>query len=95
MACGHCGEPFSAHSTTSNRKDRTGALKISKAKAENSSRISNGKNVSYPKKSLCILHINIQCLGSKLLEMEVLLREHKFNIICINEHWLKFDEISI
>lgn len=53
------------------------------------------QNASNQKQDISILHINIQCLRNKTLELEVLLKEKKFNIICFNEHWLKPDELAM
>ncbi|KAJ8949213.1 hypothetical protein NQ317_005729 [Molorchus minor] len=35
------------------------------------------------------------CLRNKVLELEVLLKENKFQVIYFNEHWLKTDEIAL
>lgn len=49
---------------------------------------------STPKQYLNLLHLNIQCIRNKTLELEVLLKTNNFHIICLNEHWLSSDEIT-
>lgn len=40
---------------------------------------------------------NIQCLKSlgKLEEFKELIGKLKFNVLCLNEHWLKEDELFL
>nr|CAI5853499.1 unnamed protein product [Callosobruchus analis] len=43
-------------------------------------------------KNLKVLHLNVQSLRSKTLELEIFLKENDISIVCLNEHWLKSDE---
>jgi exonuclease III len=45
-------------------------------------------------KCLNVLHINIQSLRNKLLELEVLAMEHNADVICVNEHWMDTIELK-
>ena len=55
----------------------------------------DGKSLySTPKYYLNLLHLNIQCIRNKILELEVLLKTSNYQIICLNEHWLSSDEIT-
>ena len=38
---------------------------------------------------------NVQSIRNKILEMEVLLKEHNINCFCVNEHWLNNDEFPV
>lgn len=42
-----------------------------------------------------ILHVNIQSMRRKILDLEVLISEGSYDVICINEHWLKSEELSL
>lgn len=49
----------------------------------------------FEKKDLLrILHINIQGLHRKQIELEILAHEKRADILCISEHWLSEEEIS-
>lgn len=44
-------------------------------------------------KCLTIMHLNVQCLKNKILEIESI--NYKYDIICFSEHWLKLHEATI
>lgn len=56
--------------------------------------VENHHPYSTPKQYLNLLHLNIQCIRNKVLELEVLLNAEKFQIVCLNEHWLSADEMA-
>ena len=39
--------------------------------------------------SINVLHLNIRSLRPKLIELKLCLEEHKIDIFCLNETWLK------
>ena len=45
------------------------------------------------KSVISILHYNVQCLRNKLHQLDAFLFDKKFEVICLNEHWLNEDEI--
>uniref|UniRef100_A0A1Y1NEK0 Endonuclease/exonuclease/phosphatase domain-containing protein n=1 Tax=Photinus pyralis TaxID=7054 RepID=A0A1Y1NEK0_PHOPY len=45
--------------------------------------------------SLNIMHINVQCLRNKCLELESIAHAHDYDVLCINEHWLRKEEIEV
>ena len=40
------------------------------------------------------MYVNIQCISNKLERLEILLQEHQTEIICLAEHWLKYDSLK-
>lgn len=45
-------------------------------------------------KTLTILHINIQSLRKKYHPFSAFLSDKRFDIVCIGEHWLAYDEVE-
>lgn len=43
---------------------------------------------------LGVLHYNVQGLRNKQHEINSFLQDNRYNVICINEHWLKSDELD-
>lgn len=41
------------------------------------------------------MQINVCCIRNKMLELEVLCQEKNVELICISEHWLQEDQISL
>lgn len=45
------------------------------------------------KEGISVVHINIQCISNKILELDHFLVENEtIKIVCISEHWLKFEQ---
>ena len=45
------------------------------------------------KEPLNILYQNTQCISNKLLQFEILIDSYQLSVICLNEHWLKEEEM--
>ena len=58
------------------------------------SQLDDGKNIVRGFDNLNILHINVQCLRNKFTELEILLELYNLEVICINEHWHREQEIQ-
>ena len=43
---------------------------------------------------LKVLHYNIQGLCNKNLQLEILLRDERVDVLCLNEHWLTQGELN-
>lgn len=82
-----------SHSNVVNKSNKVSDLYRNKSVI--SSRTSIVHNVSNKNQPLRILHINIQCLRNKIYEVNMLLKENKFNLVCFNEHWLKPCEMAL
>lgn len=47
-------------------------------------------------KNLCsVFHVNVQSLSNKVIELNLLLQNYQFDIICISEHWLSSNNLSV
>ena len=41
-----------------------------------------------------MFHLNVQCLGSKISDLEILFKENNIDCACINEHWLNKQQLN-
>lgn len=44
---------------------------------------------------LSVFHLNIRSLRNKIDEIETLVADKNFNILCFNEHWLSEIEVNV
>lgn len=55
----------------------------------------NKKGDSSKKQYLKVFHINVRSLRSKYLQLEAFLVDKEIDILCITEHWMSPEEISV
>lgn len=92
MAEGYHSEPFSTTTTTPDNKERINTVESQTKDAKPTEHSNNAK--VHKKLNNAILHLNIQCVRNKTQELEVFLKENKYKILCLNEHWLNKNELE-